>query len=58
MSSFELRYNFSFEEQLKQDVTKMRNGGRGTGDGERGTGNGVQGTGNGEWGTGELKMGN
>ena len=50
---------------LQRDVTKTRNGERGTGNGngERGTGNGESlkwGLGNGDWGTGDVEweMGN
>ena len=39
------------------DVTKTRNGERGTGNGERGTENGERGTGNGERGTGNGSLG-
>ena len=43
---------FSFlllvEQMYGTDVTKTKNGERGTGNGERGTGNGEWGTGNGE----------
>ena len=46
-----------FTSPFAPDVTKTRNGERGTGNGERGTGNGERGTGNGERGTGNGERG-
>ena len=45
--SFMRRFQLVKREKLTRDVTKTRNGERGTGNGERETGNGKRGTGNG-----------
>ena len=49
--------DFNVSSIKTSDVTKTRNGERGTGNGERGTGNGERGTGNGERGTGNGERG-